>query len=179
LGGRQGLCIYALIWNASGWPVSTSSSGYPEYLFADLARRHLPGGARQGALAADRRSFGRHGCCICEQDQREAIEALAAELGVPFLGLWLYANPETLLERVALRGADASDANHDVVNRQLGVDPGPFTAQWRPIDAGGPPRQTLATASGALKEFARSLAQAVRQVAALVCTLLFIASAVS
>jgi aminoglycoside phosphotransferase family enzyme/predicted kinase len=95
---------------------------------------------------------------FAEQDQREAIEALAAELGVPFQGLWLYANPETLLERVALRRKDASDATPDVVTRQLGVDPGRFTAQWRTIDAGGPPQQTLATASAALKEWARSIA---------------------
>ena len=95
---------------------------------------------------------------FAEQDQREAIETLAAELGVPFQGLWLYANPETLLERVALRRKDASDATPDVVKRQLGVDPGPFTAQWRPINAAGPPRQTLATAGAALKEFAGSIA---------------------
>ena len=94
---------------------------------------------------------------FAEQDQREKIEALAAELGVPFRGLWLYANPETLLERVAHRRKDASDATPDVVSRQLGVDPGQFTAQWTRIDAGGSLRQTRAAASTALKAFARSI----------------------
>jgi uncharacterized protein len=93
---------------------------------------------------------------FAEQDYRQDIEALAREVGVPFRGLWLYANPETLLERVARRGRDASDASPEVVRRQLVADPGPFTAEWTSLDAGGSVHQTLAAARGVLKEFASS-----------------------
>jgi aminoglycoside phosphotransferase family enzyme/predicted kinase len=94
---------------------------------------------------------------FAEQDHRQDIEALAREIGVPLRGLWLYANPETLLERVARRSKDASDATAEVVRRQLGVAPGPFTAEWTSLDAGGPLPQTLAAARAVLKKFASSI----------------------
>jgi aminoglycoside phosphotransferase family enzyme/predicted kinase len=83
-------------------------------------------------------------------DERAGIEALAAELGVPLQGLWLEAGPRQLMDRVAARRDDASDATPDVVRRQLARDTGPFGAGWTRIDAGRSAAQTLAAARQAL-----------------------------
>ena len=45
-----------------------------------------------------------------KQEEREALAALAAELGVPFTGLWLEAPANCMRERVAARIGDVSDA---------------------------------------------------------------------
>lgn len=68
-------------------------------------------------------------------DERAAIEQAAARQGVPFSGLWMNAPRETLMERVAARKGDASDATTDVVERQLEYSTGPI--RWQPINAGG------------------------------------------
>ncbi len=65
---------------------------------------------------------------------REAAEALAARLGVPFAGLWLEAPPATLLARVTARTGDASDADADVVRQQLARDTGEI--RWDRVVAG-------------------------------------------
>ena len=80
--------------------------------------------------------------------EREAAGAMAAELGVPFRGLWLTAPSEVLLARVGARIGDASDATPDVVERQLAGDIGPMS--WTEIDAGGSETDTLAAARRAL-----------------------------
>jgi uncharacterized protein len=150
------------------------------HLRTDLGRKRLAGvneferlpasaysGTARGriyrALRDDARSLLTAGHSVimdavfAEQDHRQDIEALAREVGVPFRGLWLYASPETLLERVALRSKDASDATPEVVRRQLGADPGLFTAEWTRIDAEGSLPQTLAAARAVLKEFTSSI----------------------
>lgn len=68
--------------------------------------------------------------------QRQAVERLAADCGVPFAGLWFAAPPEVLIARVAKRSGDASDADAEVVRRQLKADLGDI--QWRHIDAARP-----------------------------------------
>ena len=80
--------------------------------------------------------------------EREAAGAMAAELGVPFRGLWLTAPSEVLLARVGARIGDASDATPDVVERQLAGDIGPMS--WTEVDAGGSATDTLAAARRAL-----------------------------
>jgi predicted kinase len=70
-------------------------------------------------------------------EEREAIEAVAMELGVPFLGLWLTAASQTLVARVAARRNDASDATSEVVRRQLSQEIGALSPAWRVLDAGG------------------------------------------
>jgi aminoglycoside phosphotransferase family enzyme/predicted kinase len=64
---------------------------------------------------------------------RQGIEAAARAANAPFLGLWLEADPETLLRRVAARANDASDAGPDIVRQALDVDPGHIT--WHRIQA--------------------------------------------
>jgi len=67
--------------------------------------------------------------------ERVQIEGVAAEAGVPFDGLWLQAPEDVLVERVAGRRGDPSDATPDVVRAQLAIDPGPIS--WRPLDVSG------------------------------------------
>jgi uncharacterized protein len=80
--------------------------------------------------------------------EREAVEAAAADLGVPFQGLWLTAPRELLLTRVGARIGDASDATPDVVERQLAGEIGPLS--WAEVDASGSEANTLASARRAL-----------------------------
>ena len=67
--------------------------------------------------------------------ERARIEDVAARAEVPFRGLWLSAPEEVLVERVASRRGDVSDATPEVVRRQLAIDPGAMS--WRPLDASG------------------------------------------
>ena len=73
---------------------------------------------------------------------------MAHEAGVPFAGLWLEAPPETLVRRVGGRGADASDATPEVVERQLRQDPG--RVAWRRLDARAGPDELAAEAAARL-----------------------------
>ena len=68
------------------------------------------------------------------QDEREAAAALARTAGVAFLGLWLEAPLETLVERTAARRGDASDASPEIVRQQLDYDLGEIT--WQRLAAG-------------------------------------------
>lgn len=84
-------------------------------------------------------------------DERQAIEALATELGVPFHGIWLHAASDTLIARVNARHGDASDADAGVVRRQLTTDVGPFSSRWHAVDATGSKAEILLRASGMLR----------------------------
>jgi predicted kinase len=64
---------------------------------------------------------------------REAIERVATDAGVPFLGLWLDAPEPLLVERLRQRGADVSDADADVVRLQLAQGAG--QVRWQRLDA--------------------------------------------
>jgi hypothetical protein len=59
-----------------------------------------------------------------EPDRREAAEALAADLNVPFRGFWLEAPADVVRQRVAQREGDASDADLAVVEAQARRDVG-------------------------------------------------------
>ena len=67
---------------------------------------------------------------------REAIERVAAAAGVPFVGLWLEAPEAVLIERIASRHEDPSDADAAVVRTQLGVSVG--DVRWTHVNAGRP-----------------------------------------
>lgn len=77
-------------------------------------------------------------------DERQAAARIAADVGVPFAGLWLEAAPATLLARVEARRDDASDATASVVRQQLSREPGQIG--WARIDASGAVQDTLASA---------------------------------
>lgn len=74
-------------------------------------------------------------------NERDAVAALAAELKVPFHGIWLDVPESVLHTRLAARRDDASDADTQVLARQLAQDPGPIT--WQRIAAGTDPARDL------------------------------------
>ena len=74
-------------------------------------------------------------------DQRDAIERVAQEAGVPFNGLWLEAPPGVMKQRANARRGNASDADAGVVAMQLGYDLGEI--RWNRVDSSGPREDTL------------------------------------
>jgi predicted kinase len=84
------------------------------------------------------------------EEERNAIEAAAADLGVPFHGLWLTADAEKLVARVTERRDDASDATVEVVRAQLRAKHGKLSGAWIEVRADGAPSETLALAASAL-----------------------------
>jgi aminoglycoside phosphotransferase family enzyme/predicted kinase len=81
---------------------------------------------------------------------RAALEAAAARAGVPFTGLWLEAPERVLVERVAARRGDASDADVAVVLRQRAMADAP--AGWRVVPADRPLAEVVGTATERLAE---------------------------
>ena len=65
---------------------------------------------------------------------RARAEAVAAEAGVPFLGVWLEAPAEVLEARVSARTGDASDATLEVLHDQIARH-GRETVSWTHVDA--------------------------------------------
>ncbi|HET7218463.1 MAG TPA: AAA family ATPase, partial [Vicinamibacterales bacterium] len=82
------------------------------------------------------------------QEDRLAIAGVAAVAGVPFAGLWLEAPENTMIDRVARRRRDASDADVAVIRRQQALDVGSIA--WRRIDAARSPEAVLEAAAAAL-----------------------------
>lgn len=80
--------------------------------------------------------------------ERDAARAVATAAGVAFDGLWLQANPETMMRRVTDRTGDASDATAEIVKRQLAYETGPI--DWTIVDAGGGREDAIARARQAL-----------------------------
>jgi aminoglycoside phosphotransferase family enzyme/predicted kinase len=81
-------------------------------------------------------------------EERGAIEALAAEEGASFTGLWLEAPGEVLRARVAKREGDVSDATPSVVDEQLSYEIGPQS--FEVIDASLPLECVVASALDAI-----------------------------
>lgn len=86
---------------------------------------------------------------FAREAERQAIEEVARAAGMKFRGFWLAAPAATMMERVADRPADASDATPEVVHRQTGYDTGPIT--WARIDAGQGPQAVLEQAKTLLR----------------------------
>lgn len=68
---------------------------------------------------------------------RDAIHHVASAAGVPFAGVWLEAPESVLIARLEGRGPDVSDADSDVIRKQLagGLD----GRHWHRLDASGTP----------------------------------------
>ncbi|MBC8240029.1 MAG: AAA family ATPase, partial [Alphaproteobacteria bacterium] len=67
---------------------------------------------------------------------RDALTDLAADNGVPFVGIWLDADPALMAQRIAARHGDASDADAAVMQKQVAAGVG--SMDWRRIDAALP-----------------------------------------
>lgn len=85
-------------------------------------------------------------------EERGAIAAVAAQAGVPFLGLWLEAPLEVAARRLAARTGDASDATPAVLTEQRNYALGEL-GDWMRLEAGGDPGATEAAALTLLKRF--------------------------
>ena len=85
-------------------------------------------------------------------EERAEIERVASALGIPFRGLWLEAAPDALLDRVAARVGDASDATPDVVRQQIAYETGAFSPRWTRVDAGASPAAIAERARKALAQ---------------------------
>lgn len=81
-------------------------------------------------------------------EQREAIERVAREVGVPFRGLWLHTPPELAARRIEGRRANVSDATVAVLKQQMSYDLGPIT--WTQVRTGGSKVKALADGRAAL-----------------------------
>ena len=115
-----------------GVPAETRLSGdayrseVSQRVYREMARRTGLILRQGGSVAAD---------AVFERPtDRAAIEAEARSLGLPFLGLWLDADPMRLRQRIETRRGGPSDATVDVLEHQLQrhVD----YPDWTRIDAG-------------------------------------------
>jgi aminoglycoside phosphotransferase family enzyme/predicted kinase len=80
--------------------------------------------------------------------ERAQIERVALTAGVPFQGLWLTAPADILVQGVAARRGDVSDATPDVLRQQLATDAGPLT--WALLDVSGSPEAVAGRARALL-----------------------------
>jgi len=82
------------------------------------------------------------------REERETLEQVAKNAGVPFFGLWLTADRKTLDARVSARSDDPSDADLSVVAKQAAYATGPM--EWEEIDASAGAADTLRQVRAAL-----------------------------
>jgi hypothetical protein len=86
---------------------------------------------------------------FAETRDRASIEAVAAAAAVPFVGLWLEAPERVLVDRLARRAPDASDADASVLRAQLARDPQP--TGWERLEAGDAEEPVRARALAVLR----------------------------
>jgi predicted kinase len=88
---------------------------------------------------------GGHGAIVdavyARPADRQAIERVAADAGVPFVGVWLEAPETTLITRVEQRRDDASDADAAVIRLQHRDGTG--TIGWHRVEASRSPGVVL------------------------------------
>jgi predicted kinase len=81
-------------------------------------------------------------------DERRAVKRVASRSKSHFTGLWLDAPVNLLIERVAKREMDASDATVGVVSEQAKQPAGAM--EWKRLDASGPLEAIAARAQAAI-----------------------------
>jgi aminoglycoside phosphotransferase family enzyme/predicted kinase len=121
----------------------------PEGYTADISRSvysrltHAAASALAGgqAVIAD--------AVFADSAARTAIADVARGHGVPFVGLWLEADPDTLRDRVDTRHDDASDATRTVLDGQLQAGAGDVS--WHRLSGGGNAAETEHAAAHVLK----------------------------
>ena len=78
---------------------------------------------------------------FARSSDRQTMERIAADMSVPFVGLWLEAPEAMLVTRTEQRRHDASDADANVVRMQHQQGTGPMT--WHRIEASSSPELVL------------------------------------
>ena len=130
---RQALSSFAATRSGSSYRVFRRSSG--------SGRRDTPRNLGPRVCHDDRNcrtghpcgARGNRGCRLRAARGWLAIERVAVDASVPFVGLWLDAPESTLLSRVEQRRGDASDAGPDIVRLQLGEEM--EDVRWHRLDA--------------------------------------------
>lgn len=85
-----------------------------------------------------------------DEKRRRQLEDVATRRQVPFCGLWLDADKDTLIARVSARTSDVSDADREVIRSQLERGAGEVT--WTRVDANGTPDGVLGLARAVIRE---------------------------
>lgn len=83
---------------------------------------------------------------------RRAIERVAVDVGVPFVGIWLEAPETTLIARVEQRHDDASDADAAVIRLQHRDGTG--VMEWHRVEASRTPGAVVDEALKRVRELA-------------------------
>ena len=87
---------------------------------------------------------------FAKEDERDMVQAVAAELGVPFCGVWLDADPAVAAERIEARRRTPSDATVEFLEKQLAWDLGHI--RWTRINSSGSREDTDARALAFVQE---------------------------
>jgi aminoglycoside phosphotransferase family enzyme/predicted kinase len=130
------------------WGIDDLSTLPPEAYGADFGERvygQICERARKGLVAGHSVIAD---AVYAKPAERDAIAAVARNLSLRFDGIWLQAAPATLSERVTARRDDASDADAEVVARQLSYDTGKIV--WWRLEAGGLPDDIVNCAAESL-----------------------------
>jgi predicted kinase len=114
-------------------------------VYDDIAARADSVLARQHAVVAD--------AVFLRVEDRQRVEQTASDAGTPFVGIWLDAPEDTLMQRVARRGVDASDATDDVVRAQVREDAG--TMAWHHVNAAQPLHRVVHDATSIVERCAK------------------------
>jgi uncharacterized protein len=96
-----------------------------EKVYGEMARRSLAILRAGGSVVAN--------AVFDRAPDRERMEAVAREPGVPCTAIWLDAKASLLRRRVATRTISPSDADLEVLSRQLAADTKSIT--WQKVDA--------------------------------------------
>jgi uncharacterized protein len=83
--------------------------------------------------------------------ERSEMERIAREMGVPFQGIWLVGDRETLRARLNLRSNDASDATQEILAQQLARDMGSLSPAWTQVEAGASADEMLHRVMSAMR----------------------------
>jgi aminoglycoside phosphotransferase family enzyme/predicted kinase len=87
---------------------------------------------------------------FARSSDRDAVEQVAEAAGVPFVGLWLEAPEQMLIERSRRRLADPSDADPAIVRAQVVVGAG--EVRWNRILASGEKENVLQRAISVIEQ---------------------------
>jgi hypothetical protein len=105
----------------------------PEGYTADISARVYATLIERARRTIDRGHSAIADAVYARAADREAIERVASDAGVPFVGIWLDAPEATLVDRAARRVSDPSDADAAVIRQQRRQSIGAMG--WHRVDA--------------------------------------------
>ena len=108
----------------------------PEGYSSEISERVYANMAERARLAIGEGHSAIVDAVYARPGDREAIEHVAADMAVPFVGIWLEAPEATLIARVEHRRTDASDADAAVIRLQHRQGTGVMT--WHGVEAAQP-----------------------------------------